>query len=130
MDKRHIKGQSAIEFMILAGFLLFTFILILGVVSDRTSYTNKKRDIILGEDLVTKAQKEINLAARVLDGYSRNFSLPKKLGNKEYNITIMGKEIIVSTEKQDFWRVIPSVVGNLTKGTNKINKTNGSIYLN
>jgi len=130
MDKQHIKSQGAMEFIILAGFLLFMFILISGVVFDRTMYTNRKRDIILGEDLVTKAQKEINLAARVLDGYSRNFTLPQKLGSKDYTIFIIGQEVTVRTDKGDFWRVIPNVTGDIHKGINKINKTNGTIYLN
>jgi len=130
MDKWHIKGQSAMEFMILTGFLLFMFAIILGIVSSNTSSLNRKREIILGEDLVTKVQKEINLAARVLDGYSREFKLPQKLGSKDYTIAIAGQEVIASTDKQDFWRTIPFVVGNLGKGKNKIIKINGTIYLN
>lgn len=118
------------EFMILAGFLLFMLITILAIVSNKTIDLHKKREIILGEDLVTKVQKEINLAARVLDGYSRNFTLPQKLGNKDYNIRIEGNEVIVNTSKQDFWRVIPNVTGNLKIGVNTINKTNDTIYLN
>lgn len=118
------------EFMLLAAFLLFMFIVVLGVVSTETAYINKKREIIIAEDIVTKVQKEINLAARVLDGYSREFTLPQKLGRKDYNISIVGNEVILKTEKQDFWRVIPSVAGNVTKGKNIINKTNGVIHLN
>lgn len=130
MDKRHIKCQGAMEFMLLAGFLLFMFLIILSIVSDNTSYLNKKRDILLGEDLVIKIQKELNLAARVKDGYHREFELPQKLGKKDYNIAIIGNEVIASTDKQDFWRVIPNVTGAINKGTNRINKTNGIVYLN
>ena len=130
MDKWNLKSQSASEFMILAGFLLILFLIILSVVSYNSSSITKKKEILLGEDIVTKAQKEINLAARVLDGYQREFRLPNKLGSRDYNISIQENEIIVSTTTQDFWRVIPSVQGNLTKGINKINKTNGTIYVN
>lgn len=130
MDKQHVKAQAAMEFMILVGVLLFIFVIMLGVVSSKTTYIAKKRETMTGEDIVTKVQKEINLAARVLDGYSREFTLPEKIGNKDYNISMAGNEVILSLEGQDFWRVIPSVVGNITKGNNKINKTNGVIYLN
>ena len=130
MDKQHIKGQGAMEFIILAGMLLLMFIIISGITLDRTIHINRKRDIILGEDLVTKVQKEINLAARVLDGYSRNFTLPQKLGTKNYTILIAGQEAIVRTDKGDFWRVIPNVTGDINKGVNRINKTNGTIYIN
>ncbi|MBW2983806.1 hypothetical protein KY361_01720 [Candidatus Woesearchaeota archaeon] len=130
MDKFHLKSQAAMEFMILAGVLLFILTIMLVVVANKTTYINQKKEVMLGEDAVTKVQKEINLAARVLDGYSREFTLPQKISNKDYNISIVGNEVILSTEEQDFWRVIPSVVGNITKGNNRINKTNGIIYLN
>lgn len=130
MDKRHIKAQSAMEFMILSSFLLFIFVVILGYVSYNASYVNKKRDIIMGEDLITKVQKEINLAAMVMDGYSREFRLPQKLGRKDYIILIVGNEVIASTDKQDFWRVIPNVTGSINKGENIITKENGTIFLN
>ncbi|MBW2981019.1 hypothetical protein KY360_06405 [Candidatus Woesearchaeota archaeon] len=130
MDKQHMKAQSAMEFMILVGILLFIFSMMLGVISSKTTYIAGKRESITGEDIATKIQKEINLAARVLDGYYREFTLPAKIGNKDYDISITGNEVILSLEGQDFWRVIPSVVGNITKGDNKINKTNGIIYLN
>ena len=130
MDKQHLKAQAAMEFMILVGILLFIFVTMLGVVSSKTTYMAEKRETMTGEDIVTKIQKEINLAARVLDGYYREFTLPEKIGNKDYNISIAGNEVILSLGEQDFWRVIPSVVGNITKGNNKINKTNGVIYIN
>ena len=84
----------------------------------------------MGEDIATKIQKEINLAARVLDGYSRQFTLPQKLGTKDYNITIIANEVIVTIGNNDYWRKIPTVVGNINKGTNQINRANGIIYLN
>lgn len=130
MDKWHIKCQVAIEFMVLVGFLLFMFAIISGIIASNTSDTFKRKEIIIGEDIATKVQKEINLAARVLDGYSRKFELPQKLANKDYDVLIMGNEVIIHTEKNDFWRAIPSVVGNITKGENTIRKTNGTIYLN
>ena len=81
MDKYNIKAQGGMEFLLLAGILLFIFILIIGIVSHQTTYMGQKRNNMVGEDIVTKVQKEINLAAKVLDGYSRVFYLPKKLGN-------------------------------------------------
>lgn len=129
MDKFYLKSQTAMEFIILAGFLLFFFIAVLGVASSNAYDLNRERAIIIGEDLATKVQKEINLAARVVDGYSREFTLPAKLGQKEYNISIIGNEVIITSGQNDFWRVIPPVIGNITQGRNTINKTNGIIYI-
>jgi len=130
MDKWYIKCQGAIEFLILAGFLLFMFLMIFGVISSNTSDLSRKRDIVMGEDLVTKVQKEANLAAKAEDGYYREFSLPDKVGNKNYTIRLEENEVIVSTARTDFWRIIPNITGNVTKGINRLNKTNGKVYIN
>ena len=125
-----MKGQSAMEFMTLIGVLLIIFVAMLGIVSSDIAYTNKKKELMIGEDIIIKIQREINLAARALDGYSREFTIPEKLGNKNYSIWVTGNEVIISTANNDFWRVIPTVNGNITKGKNTINKTNGMIYIN
>jgi hypothetical protein len=130
MDKRHVKSQAALEFLILVGIVLFVFTIMIGVVSSRTTDIYKKRGAIIADDIVTKVQKEVNLASRVLDGYSRDFSIPQKIGKENYSISITGNEVVLSTEKEDFWRIIPNVVGNITKGSNTIRKTNGVIYIN
>ncbi len=130
MDKQHLKGQVAMEFMILSGVLLFVFIIMLGIISSNMAYTNKKKVNLYGEDVLTKVQKEINLASRVLDGYSREFYLPQKLGTKNYSISIFNDEVVISTDVEDFWRKIPNVTGNIQKGTNTISKSNGVVYLN
>jgi len=118
------------EFLLLAGLLLLVFAVMMGIYSEKMAYSNKQKDILRGQDLVDKVQKEIAIASRVLDGYQRQFTLPSRLGNKEYTIRIIGKEVIASTDKQDFWRPIPSVVGNVTKGQNNIKRQNGTVYLN
>jgi hypothetical protein len=130
MGKRHVKSQAALEFLILVGIVLFVFTIMIGVVSSRTTDIYKKRGAIIADDIVTKAQKELNLASRVLDGYSRDFSITQKIGKDNYSISITGNEVVLSTEKEDFWRIIPNVVGNITKGSNTIRKTNGVIYIN
>ena len=130
MDKRNIRAQAAIEFMMLAAVLLFVFIMIFAIISYNVSSINKKKENIVGEDIVTKVQKEINLAARVLDGYSREFYIPLKFGKGNYEINISGNEVILYKGQNTFWRRIPEVVGNITAGTNIIRKENGTIYLN
>ena len=124
------KSQVSMEFMILAGISIFVLTIILGIVANESYNINKEKSEMAGEDLVAKAQKEITLASRVSDGYYREFSLPYRLGNKEYSIRISENRVIISTKQQDFWRTIPSAEGTFMKGNNTINKTNGIIYLN
>ncbi|MFH1641416.1 MAG: hypothetical protein ABIC04_00795 [Nanoarchaeota archaeon] len=130
MDKFHLKAQSAMEFILLAGLLLFIFLIVLSSVSYNTAKINKKKDALVGEDIVTKVQKELNLAARVLDGYSREFYLPQLLSASNYTISLNQNKVIIKTDNHDHFRIIPNITGKITKGINKINKTNGIIYLN
>ena len=129
MDKQQL-GQSAMEFMTLVGFLLLVFTVVTAVIAGDTAHLNKNQIIVSGNDLALKIQKEILLAARVSDGYERNFTLSQKVGNKEYSIIINGTEVVVRTELQDFWKTIPHVNGTLKKGSNQIRKQDGIIYIN
>src|SRR3989344_6768059 len=125
MAEWHVRGQVAAEFMVLVGVLIFVFTLILGIIAGEAYNINKEKTDQLGNDIAAKAQKEISLAARVSDGYSRVFILPGKIGNKDYSISTSEGRVVVSIEGYDFWRTIPSVQGNIKKGNNIINKTNG-----
>jgi hypothetical protein len=130
MDKRNIKSQSSLEFLILTGFALVIFITVLALLSKNIYFMNKNKQDILGEDIATKIQKEVLLASNMEDGYKREFSIPSMLGNQDYTISIINNEVILQKGIQNFWKEIPSVSGNITKGNNIIRKTNGTIYLN
>jgi hypothetical protein len=130
MAKRKLNAQAALEFILLSSILFFIFIVMFGIVSYNMSYANKKKTNMIGEDVVIKVQKEVNLAARVLDGYSREFYLPLKLGSKDYTISIQGNEVVASVDNDDYWRKIPNVTGIIRIGYNTIRKENGIIYLN
>lgn len=125
-----LKAQSAMEFLALVSILLIIFIAFYAVVFQRIQYINDQKDILLGEDIATKVQREILLAAKVSDGYRREFTLSEKIQGMEYSILISGKELTVKTPKTEVVKPIPIVIGNVVKGLNVINKTDGIIYLN
>ena len=125
-----LKSQSAMEFLILTGILLFAFLVFYLIIFERVEMLNNRRAIILGEDVATKVQKEIILATKVSDGYQRRFSLPETLNGMDYNISISGKELTVKIPKTEIVKNIPNVIGNISNGSNIIQKKNGFIYLN
>ena len=129
MGKRNL-GQGSMEFMVLSAILLFFLLIVLGVVADNTYYMNTKKEEIIAEDVIIKIQRELNLASRMLDGYSRSFSLPQKISGKEYTLAMMAGQVSLNTTNYYYYRSIPEVVGTLYKGTNLVNKTNGTIFLN
>jgi len=125
-----LKGQSAMEFLVLISILIIVFIAFYAIVFQRIQDTNNKKDVLLGEDMASKVQREILLAAKVSDGYSREFTLPDTIEGMDYNILISGKELTVKTPNTEIVKPIPVVIGNIAKGLNIINKTDGIIYLN
>jgi hypothetical protein len=127
---RNIKAQSAMEFFMFVGILLMIFIAFTAVLFERVNSINDKKAVLLGEDLAIKVQKEILLAARVSDGYSRIFTLPETIEGMNYSVYISGKEVTVKTPKTEVVRVIPEIIGNISKESNLIRKSNGIIYLN
>ena len=125
-----LRAQSAMEFLALIGVLLIMFIFFYMIVFERIKLVNDKKEVTIGLDIAQKVQREILLAARVSDGYRREFFLPERIEGFSYSITISGRELSVQTPKTEVVKPIPIVVGNIANGTNIIQKTDGIIYIN
>src|SRR3989338_1943238 len=81
-------------------------------------------------DLALKLQKELLIAATVEDGYARVFEIPDNLDRIDYSLTTRNSTITVQSKNSLYIVAIPKAVGNVSKGTNVINKTGGVIYIN
>lgn len=126
------KAQIGIEFIIIFGvLLLFTSIFIL-VVQINTSDQIYHRENILVREAAFIVQDEINLALQSSNGYRREFELPAKVGNLDYEIEIVSGVIYIKTTNNRHALTLPvaDVVGNLTTNTNTLEKIDGVIYLN
>ena len=128
------KSQSAIEFVILVGVVLFFFtaffLAIRGNMSDRI----RDRQNLLIKEIALTIQDEINLASQSSEGYYREFQIPQKAGGQDYNIEIT--EGLVYVEIKDI-HTIALPVANVTATTinkgstlNVIKKENGQVKLN
>jgi hypothetical protein len=82
------------------------------------------------KDIALKLQKEALVAANVEDGYARTFEVPEKIDNANYSLTMNNYTILVQSKNGFYIVGIPRAIGNFTKGTYKINKTGGVIYIN
>ena len=132
MKRKNKLAQSAIEFLILVGAVLFFIIIfIYAVQSNITGKVVEEINIAIKEIAFT-LQDEINLAAESVDGYYREFKLPEKALNKDYEISIIDGFVHVKTfdEKYALSLPIQDVVGQPKVGLNAIKKENGTIYLN
>jgi len=130
MDKWDLKAQIIMEFIALIGVLLFMFILFLGVTGYHTKELNQERLELTAEDMIFLVQRELELAVNSFDGYHRQFYLPAKLDNFDYDILMFDNEVVLTVNNQDFFLPTINVTGNLSKGTNIIEKRGSVIYLN
>jgi alpha-N-acetylglucosamine transferase len=133
MDKRpRKKGQVGMEFMIIAGALIFFCALFLLAVQNRQEERVYQRQIIQLKEIALTVQNEINLASESTEGYIREFEIPTTAGSQEYEINLTQGSIYIKTtnDKHALSLPIPEVEGNINKTYNLIKKINGTVYLN
>jgi len=126
------NAQSAIEFVVLVGFVLFFFFITYSIVQENTADKQKERQSLIVKDAALAVQDEINLALQSSEGYYRSFKIPENVGNQEYNITIVEEMVYIRTQdgKNAMAFPVQNVTGQLVKGDNTIKKENGKIKLN
>jgi len=128
----HQKSQSAIEFIVLASFMLLVIVGFFAVTSSKVLESKEEANRQISQDIAEFAYKEIEIAKSVNDGYTRTFVMPQTVNGVNYNITIIdNRELIVNYLEHEYVKFLPSnVTGDITKGSNKISKSNGIVYIN
>lgn len=126
------KSQSSIEFIIIVGAVLLSFVTVLAVLQKSLGEkTIEKRNFEFLE-LAMAVQNEMNLASKTSDGYQRSFTLPEKIEGFNYQIRIIADSVYLNSTEAEYAVALPSpeVSGQLQKGSNTLRKINGTIYLN
>lgn len=126
------KAQSAIEFIILIGAVLFIFIslsLVFQQNLQEKNYEKRNQEIF---NIAKSVQQEIDIASLAADGYQRTFELPNKIINADYNITITSNFVYIYTldAKHALSLPVKNVTGQIQIGNNVIKKTNNIVLLN
>jgi len=126
------KLQTSLEFVIMLGFVLMFFSVFLLVIQSNMVDKFEQRTELQLKAIASDAQSEINLALEASDGYSRDFEIPEKVGNTDYDIQIVDEMVYVNTTDSlhALSLPVPNVTGDLQKGKNTIRKENGEIILN
>jgi len=124
------KAQISAEFFIFLGLaFLIAVAFELASLEQLNDFRIQKENEAV-KDLALKLQKELLIAAVVEDGYVRVFKIPDKLDSINYSLATQNSTITVKSKNSLYIVSIPNSVGNVSKGTNRINKTNGIIYIN
>lgn len=128
-----LKGQSAIELIIIVGFFAFSFLIFLLIIHFNVAFEREENRNTLLQETALQVQQEINLATGSIDGYSRQFVLPSKIAGLSYTINIVdGETVYIRTDNGVHALSLPvvNVTGNILIGVNSISKINGTVYLN
>lgn len=124
------KAQISAEFFIFLG-LAFLVAIAFEIASlEQLNEFRVQKENEAVNDLALKLQKELLIAATVEDGYARVFEIPDNLDRIDYSLTTRNSTITVQSKNSLYIVAIPKAVGNVSKGTNVINKTGGVIYIN
>ena len=124
------KAQISAEFFVLLGLaFLIAIAFELASIEQLNDFRLKKEGDAV-KDLALKLQKELLVAANVEDGYVRTFTIPDTLDRINYSVTTINSTITVESAHSLYIVSIPNAAGNVSKGTNTINKTGGVLYIN
>jgi len=126
------KAQSAIEFVILVGAVLFFFVVFLLAVQFNISDKARENRNLVVQEIALRVQDEVNLASQSSDGYYREFKIPENVLGLEYDINLTEDLVYVRTTNGKYAIALPvtEVIGNVLKGDNVIRKDTGQVYLN
>jgi hypothetical protein len=126
------EGQSAIEFVIIVGALLFFLAsFLIGIQYNISDRVKQQRTVVL-QDVAFQVQDELNLASKATDGYSRIFRLPTSIAGADYEINVIDNVVFVRTLDGNDAIALPTinVTGEILIGDNIIRKVDGEILLN
>lgn len=124
-------GQTAVEFLVLLGFMTLVFTLFLIVVSQRTAFSNEQARYLELRSIGETIEQEVSLAYRVAPGYARTFELPLTVDGKSYVVDLRplppspASEVIIRTDEFEYVLFLPvnvSFLSNISPGYNAIVK--------
>ena len=124
------KTQISVEFFVFLGLAFLVAIAFeFASINQLNDFTIKKENDAV-KDIALKLQKELLVAAVVEDGYVRTFTIPDTLDRINYTLTTTNLTITAESAHSLYIVSIPDAIGNVSKGTNTINKTGGVIHIN
>jgi hypothetical protein len=126
------KSQSAIEFVMLSSFMLLVILGFFSLASSRMAEARTEGSRKIAQDIAEFAYREIETAKSVNDGYSRIFEMPQGINGVNYSISLIdSRELVVSYLDGEYVKFLPvNVTGSILKGSNRIAKANGVVFLN
>ena len=124
------KSQITSEFIIFSGIALIASIIFISISVSQLKTLYETKELLLVKDVALKIEKEIDITSDIEDGYYREFELPEKIDDKDYNISIVNNTLTVYTNTTAYFVEILNITGYLKKESNTIKKVNGVVHIN
>ena len=120
------RAQSSLEFVMLIGFLMISFVIFFILIESNMSDKLNERSNMKIKEIALTVQSEIDLAHESMDGYRREFTIPYDVYGHEYFITIGENLVFVKSGdgRNQISLPVRAVVGNIImfENTNKISQ--------
>ena len=132
-SKQKTRGQSSLEFAVLAGMFMIMFVAFFYVISERIVAFQEQRNARVSVDILEKTLSELSIAFKVRDGYNRTFWLPLELYGQPYSIQF-GDHSELQLEYKERTYVMPLLINitdnsQIVRGRNRIQKYRGNITI-
>lgn len=137
------RSQASIEFTLIMGVMFFVFIGFVAVTSSRMIQLQEERYYENLRETAEYTETELEIAATMDDGYTRQFDVPRLAFGKNYNITLFNKtgtninktfllvHYIDFSVRAEFTLAMPAnIKGNIYKGQNNLTKVDGTVCVN
>lgn len=124
------KGQISIEFIFMITIIMVFSLSLISVISyyHKSEIKDKSDDSV--NNILLYLQNEVITASKMRSGYSKDFELPLKIDNKNYDIETYTNEIILEFMGNEHIIIIPDVEGNISIPSNTIKKVGEVIKIN
>lgn len=110
-------------------FLTVVFAGFYSVLGQRQVMIAERQVSLQAEAVANKIGYELDLALTQGEGYSRQFTLPDRIGNADYNISVINGTIVVAWLDSQVLSTtaVDGINGTLQPGTNRIRNTGTAI---
>lgn len=125
------KAQSAVELVMMVSFSLIIFsALYLVILQDNFAAIKEKRNME-SQRIAERVGYELDIAASIGNGYSKNFTLPDNILGSTYNVIIDSNLVIINaSQTYTSTTVAQNVSGTVQPGDNTIENRDGMVYAN
>jgi hypothetical protein len=83
----HQRGQAAVEFFTYVGFFLLVFVGASFLFIQQQGQELKRNEFLFAKEIGSQFADDINFALASGDGFSGNFTCPKTIMDRQYNVT-------------------------------------------